>query len=78
MALVTQIKKTNKSRHTIHKPTTCDYSIFVGDDGEQYLQIDTYGSSERELAGKISQSIQFNRDSASQLRALIDNHFGAG
>ncbi len=32
MALVTQIKKASKSRHTIHKPTTCDYSIFVGDE----------------------------------------------
>ncbi len=77
MALVTKIIKADKSKHMVHKPTTCDYSVFVGDDGNRYIQIDTYGSADRELTDKVSQSIQLNQNAAAQLKAIIEAHFDA-
>jgi hypothetical protein len=41
------------------------------DDGNKFLQLDTYGSNSRKLAGKISQTIQFDRGAARQLKELI-------
>jgi hypothetical protein len=75
MALVTKIKEGHKNKQSVHKPTTCDFFVFLGSDGGRYLQIDTYGSEYRELTGKVSQSIQFNEQSAGQLKKLIEDSF---
>jgi hypothetical protein len=74
MALIIDIQKSSKERHCIHKPTRCLASTFV--DGENhYLQLDTYGSEEREFPDKISQSIQLDENSARQLKAFIEKAF---
>jgi hypothetical protein len=60
-----------ESRHTDAEATWC-----VGGTGDsRFLQIDTYGSSEREISGKVSQSIRLDARAASELRALIDRAF---
>jgi hypothetical protein len=46
-------------------------------DGTLYLQIDTYGSEERKLQGKQSQSIRLAPEAIAQLREIFDRHFGA-
>ena len=40
------------------------------------VQIDTMGSSDREMPGKVSQVIQLNRDSAQQLFAILKKTYG--
>jgi hypothetical protein len=44
--------------------------------GETYLQLDTHGSSDRSVPGKVSQSVQLNEASAKQLRQLLAQAFG--
>lgn len=43
--------------------------------GEHYVQIDTYGRSDREQPGKISQSIQLDKEMASYLVDLLKREF---
>ena len=75
MALVESLELIRKERQSVHKPTRCGYSVFRDDQGNRYLQLDTYGTDDRELAGKVSQSLQFNAAIAAELRALIDKTF---
>ena len=75
MALITEMKKITKERHTVHGPVECAYSLFTGPDGKPYLQLETFGSNERKLTGKTSQAIQLNEASAAELKKLIEQTF---
>lgn len=69
---IQNIERLEKQRNTIHKEVKATYTIFEVD-GEKYVQLDTYGQEDRESPEKISQSIQFNRETARYLvRLLID------
>jgi len=59
---------TNPSEHSEVDAT---YAV-VRVAGETYLQIDTYGSSERKLLGKKSQSIRIPASLAPQVIGLLD------
>ena len=69
------IKKLDKDRNTIHTPVTATYTVFDTVDGEHYVQIDTYGKSNRALPEKISQSLQIDKDSAKFLVELLKKEF---
>ncbi|WP_295443874.1 hypothetical protein [Sphingorhabdus sp. EL138] len=43
--------------------------------GEKYIQIDTYGSKEREFQNKLSQSPRLTESAFNQLKKLGENHF---
>ena len=68
------IKKVEKDRISVHTKVTTTFSVFE-EDGKKYVQIDTYGKSDRVIPEKISQSIQFDRDSAKFLVKLLVNEF---
>lgn len=74
MALITRFMELQKERHQVHGVVECGYTIFE-DGGTRYLQLDTYGSQERQIPGKTSQSIQLNAESAAQLKTLIEKTF---
>lgn len=74
MALVRKIAKVEKTSQRVHGPVECSYSVF-SDSGKRYLQLDTYGSSERAQPGKLSQSLQFDRTGAERLLQLIHEAF---
>lgn len=74
MALINRFTRLHKDRNHVHGPVECGYTIFEKG-GQQYLQLDTYGSPERQIRGKTSQSIQLNAESARQLIALIKRAF---
>lgn len=57
------ILKIDKTRNTIHKPVEATYTVF-DEGGKRFFQIDTYGSPERKIPDKISQSIQIDEDMA--------------
>jgi hypothetical protein len=42
--------------------------------GEKYIQIDTYGSKEREFQNKLSQSLRLTESAFNQLKKLGENH----
>lgn len=66
--------KVNKERNSIHDQVYATYTVF-DNNGEKYLQIDTYGKAARENPEKISQSFQFNREAASYLANLLIEEF---
>lgn len=74
MALVTDFQLKNKEVR-VHNSTACTYTTFVDDNGNRYLQLDTYGSDERQIPGKVSQTLQFNAQSAAKLLEIIRECF---
>lgn len=68
------INRLHKERNTIHEKVYATYSTFDSY-GEHYVQLDTYGCSDREQPGKTSQSIQFDRETASYFVDLLKGEF---
>ena len=71
---INSIEKIDKERNIIHEKVYTTYSIFDYY-GSHYIQIDTYGKVDREIPGKISQSIQLDKDTAKFLFDLIKREF---
>jgi hypothetical protein len=74
LALIAEFSKLQKERNQVHGVVECGYTIFE-EGGSRYLQLDTYGSPDRQIPGKTSQSIQLNADAAGQLKKLIEKTF---
>ena len=51
-------------------------SIILSDvDGEKFVQLDSYGSSDRQFVGKRSQSMRLTKSAFDQLVRLGQSHF---
>lgn len=74
MALVRDITVGTKERQSVHDEVECLASSFT-EGGERYLQLETFGSKNRVLTGKVSQTIQFNKQSAATLKHLLERTF---
>ena len=74
MALVRTIEEVSRQRTMVHGPVKCSCAIFEVE-GQHYLQLDTFGSRTRKLKNKVSQALQFDRESARRLRMLLDKAF---
>lgn len=76
MALITKdnITKVEKDRNSVHSKVRATYTVFTSNE-KKYFQIDTYGSSEREMKDKISQSIQIDKETAKELIKLMIDVF---
>lgn len=68
------IKHINKERNSPHAKVFTTYTSFELD-GKKYFQLDTYGRADREMPEKISQSIQFDEESARLLINLLIKEF---
>jgi hypothetical protein len=75
MALITDFSRVEKKAQKIHEPVECGYSVFRDRQGEIVLQLDTYGTSERKLTNKVSQSIQLDEAAARELLKIITSTF---
>ena len=75
MALVNNLLEGFKDRQNIHKQTESTFFLVLDDKGKKYLQIDTYGSDDRQIPGKVSQSIQFSPDAIEQLKKILQEKF---
>jgi hypothetical protein len=62
----------NKGR--VHGEVECGYAIFESE-GNRYLQLDTYGSADRVIPGKVSQTVQLDESAAKELLRLIRHAF---
>ena len=71
---VKNIEKLPKERNAIHEKVCATYSTFDRD-GKHYVQIDTYGRGDRVVPGKISQSLQFDEDSAKYFFDLLKKEY---
>lgn len=76
MALITKrhFSHIDKERNTVHESVDATYCTFTKGEN-RYFQIDTYGSENRQLKDKISQSIQLDRDMAIELVELLQREF---
>lgn len=70
MAVIRFIKHALLESNSSHTEAEATYSI-VNKNGEKYLQIDTYGSGNRKILGKKSQSIRFSPESLTILKEII-------
>lgn len=68
MALIEEFQQVPSDSQRVHGPVTCGYRAFTIE-GRRILQLDTYGSTDREIPNKISQSVQLDTEGA---RALMD------
>ncbi len=58
-------------------PTAVDCEVrAIADQGATYLQISSFGSDQRQREKKVSQTLQFDRDTALALAAHIERVFG--
>lgn len=76
MALLdsSQFEWITKNRNSIHKATYAVYTSFINGENK-YLQIDTYGSDDRMMKDKVSQSIQIDKSMAEKLIAVLKHEF---
>ena len=67
-------ERIEKNRNSIHKPTNATYTVFSVDE-KRIFQIDTYGSPDRVMPEKISQTIQMDKEMAKVLVKLLRQEF---
>lgn len=72
MALIRELEHLVMERNSIHQKVDATYSTFVDDLGNKFFQIDTYGSPDRKIAGKKSQTMQFDSEGLKKLKAILD------
>jgi hypothetical protein len=70
MALIQKLEATILDRHRVHEEITGSFAVFEVD-GKTYLQISTYGSTNRQIPDKVSQVIQFGPGGIEQLKAIL-------
>jgi hypothetical protein len=74
MAIVTRFSKVTKDRIGHVKTAECGYCrVDLG--GTEYLLLETYGASDRQIPGKVTQSLDISRERAAELKQLLETHF---
>jgi hypothetical protein len=74
MAFLGEFSSVPSSASSLHKPVLCGWRMFDVE-GKRILQLDTYGSEDRQIPDKVSQSIQIDREGAATLLKLIREAF---
>ncbi len=74
MAILRELKPRVLEKDSRHTDAEGTYSI-VESEGIRMLQIDTYGSENRKIPGKVSQSIRFSPEALKQLTKIIRENF---
>jgi hypothetical protein len=74
MALIKSFEKKHMDRNSIHDEITATYTVFERD-GRIFLQINSYGRTDREIPGKLSQTIQLDQDGARALHGILEREF---
>jgi hypothetical protein len=76
MAHITAFEKKPNDDGQKHGDVVGHYKVFPPNGQKRILQIDTYGSPERVMQGKQSQTIQLNEESAKALWVILGEEFG--
>ncbi|TCP41432.1 hypothetical protein [Rhodovulum marinum] len=76
MAFVISIEKDEREIRSAH-PTelVCKYMV-AERDGRRILQLNSYGSNDRDMPDKLSQTLQFGEEAAEQLYRILAAEFG--
>jgi hypothetical protein len=74
MALIARFEQRPLEPRKIHDEVLCGYNaVQIGE--RRILQLETYGSADRQVPGKTSQSIQLNEDGARSLINILRSAF---
>ena len=76
MAFVKEIVASPKSIRIQPTQVICRYAVSEVAPGKRILQIDTAGSDQREIPGKVSQTLQFDEARARLIWELLGREFG--
>lgn len=71
MAIVKNIAHQVLERDSKHTEAECTFDVITDAKGYKYLQLDTYGSSSRQIRGKKSQSLRLAPEAVQQLKAIF-------
>ncbi len=74
VALIKKFETLEIAKPTVHEPVEAALGTFHHA-GDQFVQINTYGRSDRKIPGKTSQSIQLDRNAALKLVETLKTHF---
>ena len=75
MARIVDFQLGSMDRMQLHDPIDAKYFLHEHD-GRKFIQVSTYGRSDRQEPGKLSQTFQLDEKAAEQLFAIISQHFG--
>ena len=75
MAFVKKVIRDERELKSLH-PTQveCSY-MFKEVDGRRLIQLNSYGSDQRDIPGKLSQTLQFDENSARELWEILGHKF---
>ena len=74
MAIVRNFREEPTDRDTKH--TECNGKLrAVESGGEKFIQIDTYGSANRKMPDKVSQSLRLTETAVNQIIKMAAKHF---
>jgi hypothetical protein len=73
MAIVRTFEELDLKANARHTETKGGYSI-QGQDGEKFIQINTVGSDDRAIPGKVSQTLRLSKNAIEQLAELARKH----
>jgi hypothetical protein len=75
MARITHIEIGETNGHLHPTEVTARVKIFGDGAHGPVVQIDTFGSAERDVPGKLSQTIQFDRSTGLTLLAILERAY---
>ena len=73
MAIIRKFEPLDLKTNARHTETVGGYSI-QGQDGEKFIQINTVGSNDREIIGKVSQTLRLTKEAIEQLAELAEKN----
>ena len=75
LALIQSFERVEREQPRLQPTTTtCVYSIYTVDQ-RRFVQLDTSGSRQRKIKGKVSQTLQIDENAARQLLAILLDGF---
>lgn len=74
MALISRFEERPLEPRRIHGDVVCGYAV-TEIQGRRILQLETYGSHDRQIPGKVSQSLQLDLDGASELIRILERAY---
>lgn len=76
MAIIRSFDRGSQLVQLHRSQVDCYYQTVTADDGSVYLHLTTFGSDDRAVKGKSSQSLQLSAHAAHELVAIIESTFG--
>jgi hypothetical protein len=74
MALIKSFERRRSARVTFRSEVDCGWNVGTVN-GREILHLETYGSADREIPGKVSQTIELDEAAAAELLAIIHQAF---